>query len=220
MLYNEIWIASHFHIELRFKIFEETIISICNQTQLPNCIYISYSCDKDLKEYIDVEDLFSKYFNPLGLKYKIFFVEACQVQFDHLYNIYNKRDEIEDDDVYVSFLDDDDMYETTRIEDTIEFINKITNIKLVNCLSYLIDDTTLYSNRSRYKCCNSDFGCHTASIDILHNFFKSKFFLETKERYILDLYFVTLYPKTTLQKQLYYKRHWTSTPGAVFWNQI
>ena len=97
-----VWIASHIQSAQRFEWFKETIRSLLNQTDLIDKIFISYSKENYICD--DIEKIF--------IDEKIFFMKhdmRC-TQFEHLRHIHNHVRELEQN-IFVLFCDDDDMYD-------------------------------------------------------------------------------------------------------------
>lgn len=106
-----ILIASHFHLQIRYEFFKDTIKSLQSQTLKPIKILISYSKEKDIKT--DVNNLFYESFNDKNIEYYINYSDKKLSQFEHFFEIY-KSNQINSE--WICFCDDDDMYHHERLE--------------------------------------------------------------------------------------------------------
>lgn len=105
-----ILIASHFHLDLRYKLFLETVKSLVNQTLIPTKVLISYSKEENINT--DIEKIFHENFKTKNIDYYINYSVKKLSQFEHLFKIY-KSGEINSD--WICFCDDDDMYDNKRL---------------------------------------------------------------------------------------------------------
>jgi len=102
-------IASHISHEFRIKTLRQAIDSILNNTQLPNFIYISYS--KSINNDLDL---------PCSSIIKLFYQPTRLYQFEHYCFL---SEQINEDDI-IMFLDDDDIYHTDKIKQSVEALKK------------------------------------------------------------------------------------------------
>jgi hypothetical protein len=196
-----IWIASHFHNQLRIELFKDTLQSIENQTIKPDHVILSFSLQEDLNHLkSDILD-FKMY---LSIPFTILYQPTRLYQFEHLYKIFQHVEN--DDNVFISFCDDDDFLEDTFIEDTNVPISQ--GYQKIHCKFYKIREDTRYANRHHNKSIGkySEFGGLTCSLGYYKNFMESSFYKPFDCH--CDILF-SVYPEeksTKLDKPLYYYR--------------
>lgn len=124
-----VFMASHWHCYLRFELIKKAIISLSQQSKLPDHLYISISAD-----YSNVTS--SNMINELVLICKetninntVYFHETRKYQFDHYHHIVQNCSHINS---YILFLDDDDLYHKDRIYEIDQHIKLHNKLNLPN----------------------------------------------------------------------------------------
>ena len=155
---RQIWIASHFHNLLRIELFKNTLLSIENQTIKPDHVILSFSLQEDLNHLKSDIRRFKKYLSvPFTILYQPTRLFQYVVQ-------------VVDENVFISFCDDDDFFEKTFIEDTNVPIYQ--GYQKIHCKFYKIIEDTTYANRHENKSIGkySEFGGLTCSLGYYKNF--------------------------------------------------
>lgn len=196
-----VWIASHFHIQLRVEWFEKCIKSIADQTKKPDVVMISYSKAEDVD--INVEKLFKKHL--CEIEYKIYFHSERKSQFQHLKYIYdNLNKNIDRENNWICFCDDDDMYHPQRIA-YLNYTLQILNTDALIDKSYIIDEDDVIINSM-----SNDFANNSLRLSLLDKFWveKNLALYSSINKHTVDLFFSTWINKYTssLFCVLYYKR--------------
>jgi hypothetical protein len=178
-----ILIASHFHSQLRYDLFLETIKSLANQTYKPMKILLSYSKNDDVKT--DIENLFNSYFSVKNIDFFINYSKERLYQFDHFYSLF-KSNEINGN--WICFCDDDDMYLPNRLE-IIKNIIQSNDDKSIETYSdnfFSIDITMKYEklielinskNNNLMTSISCDFANSIINYDKFNYFFESRFLM-------------------------------------------
>lgn len=215
-------IASHFHINLRYQLFKETVKSLANQTLKPLKIMISYS--KEDEVFTNVEELFKDYFGKEA-NYFINYSEQQLTQFEHLEILVNSG---EINGEYITFCDDDDMYHPKRLEIINDFIINNPGFVVFTDFMKIIDIETTYSDIlsvKKYNGNHNDFGNMIIKSKCFIGWFTSPNYLNYKlnpERPIHfdDLIFrISFKPFTKeIDEQLYLRRSAPFTKNYRYWN--
>lgn len=213
---NHIWIASHFHNTTRYKLFQETIKSICSQTLKPDLVVLSYSVQHDIQ--LDVETLFHQHLTPAGIQFLILQQPERLLQFQHLKKIHDHFLLRKEEDIIVSFCDDDDMCHKERLEYVCLAMGEHKN-NVVSCFYYLIDDDIMFEKEIKGTLVNkSDFGCYSCFFHILTEFFETSYGIDVNKN--TDVFFMSWCcgDVCLIDKPLYYKRNLIFQYNMHIWN--
>lgn len=201
---HHVWIASHFHNQYRYKLFEETVKSIASQTLKPEIVVLSFSVQFDVK--INIEELFDLHFTPNNITYIILAQPERLHQFQHLRRIHNHFVSLNTTDIVITFCDDDDMLHKERIEQVEQVIHEHN---IVCCFFTLIDENQTFDNIIENKLMlqeRSEFGCFSCKFHIMTEFLETDFGFEIDKK-TEDVYFMAFYRDAyKMKRSLYYHR--------------
>lgn len=214
---HHVWIASHFHLLHRFKLFEDTLKSIASQTLLPDVIILSYSVQQDLDINQSLKEFFEKWIEPKKIKYVLLQQPERLYQFQHLRCIYDyvlSQNE-SPDDIVITFCDDDDMLHESRLEQVNVHIKEHS---IVSCFFSVIKDEVMfeYKEKNSQLVKRSEFGCFSCRFHHMTKFWTSE--LITIAENITDIYFMAYFRNAyCIPISLYYKRLLLYTYGSKIW---
>ena len=194
--------------------FRETLKSICSQTLKPDLVAISYSCQQDVS--IDVEKLFSKFFDRLHIQFLVLRQPQRLYQFEHLKMIHDHIcHQYDPKNVMVTFCDDDDMLHEKRLQE----VDLYRDHETVCCFFYKIDEkTTLETRRLERRPKNwSEFGCYSCRLFTFTSFLQKTWGESHEDNNYLDVYFMASTKPHVIHKHLYYHRYYHDDNMKI-WN--
>lgn len=152
-------VASHFKNEKRYLSIQESIKSIVKNTVKPDCIYISYSSEKEVDENKWRE--ISK-----NVPIYIFNQQYRMLQFEH-YNFLSQF--VQKNDI-VCFLDDDDLFTSTKIHVIRDHFRTYPQTQILRhySSSFFIDIDNIYNSKS-----NKEYFCMVMIGHLMKKWFKT-----------------------------------------------
>lgn len=217
MVIRHIWIASHFHSVRRIELFKSTLQSIQNQVVKPDKVILSFSLQHDL---LELKEEIINLKKCLTIPFTILFQQNRLYQFEHLHKIYEHVSS-NDDEIYISFCDDDDFFHEHFIVTTNDFIS--LGYEKIKPKFYRIEDNVLYHDRfEEHKLGKySEFGGMTCSLKFFKDFIESPFYDPlNKHCDIVCSCYTSDVPYKTIQinTPLYYYRSSMYTAHHKIWN--